>query len=70
MRNVIIICSKQMIWLENNRTHDHEKFHNFRYTLDDVAREWYSDTVVPANWNTMLPNFVDTSSYKENLLST
>ena len=37
-------------WLENNSSPDHEKSHDFRYTLDDVAREWYDDIVVPADW--------------------
>ena len=30
-----------------------KKSHDFGYTLDDVAQEWYGDIVVPTHWNAM-----------------
>ena len=48
-------------WLKSNRTPEHEKSHDFRYTLNNVAHEMYNDTVVPGDWNaTVLQIFLHT----------
>ena len=40
-------------WLENNRSPEHEKYHDFMYTIDDVAQGWYDDIVVLVYWNAL-----------------
>ena len=50
---MILINRKGKDWLANNRNSDHEKFHAFRYTLDDTARKWFNDIAVLTGWNAM-----------------
>ena len=35
--------------LRYNRTPDHQKSHNFQYTVDNIARECYDDITVPTS---------------------
>ena len=44
-------------WLEATQVPEAEKSTKFKLTLEGLAREWYDDVTVPANWRTMQTMF-------------